>query len=105
MSETSHRAVAAGCLGTLTGAAVGGVLGGFVAQALGFRTTGSVFFLALDLVVYFCVGGGAILGAIAGREIAYALARFSRRGPANPAENTAGGREPTDSEAPPDRQA
>ena len=73
-----RRALAAGCAGTVVGGILGCFLGGIIAQTCGLQPTGSLLFFALDLLFYVCVGGGGIIGAIAGREIGTALANLSK---------------------------
>src|SRR4029078_2362659 len=82
MANKQGRSFAAGCFGTVVGGILGCLVGGIVARALGFQVTGSAFTLGLDLIAWFCVGGGAFIGAIAGREIANVIVRVKARGAA-----------------------
>ena len=69
MSAKSSLAFGAGCLGTLLGGIMGAVAGAaFAHYYLGLQTSGGPFFLALDFVSAFCVGGGCLIGAILGRD-------------------------------------
>jgi hypothetical protein len=79
MADQQKSAAFGGCLGTLIGLVVGAGLGGLLAQAFGLTTTGSALLLALDLLGYFCVGGGAVIGAIIGREVGNVIQRRSNR--------------------------
>lgn len=78
MSNKQSRAVAGGCLGTVVGGVLGCLLGGAFGQFLGLKPNGGILFIALDLLFYFCVGGGGFIGAIIGREIATAIAKQAK---------------------------
>jgi hypothetical protein len=79
MTDNRPNTVFGGCLGSLIGGVAGGALGSLLAQIWGLKTNGSAFLLALDLLGYFCVGGGFVIGAIVGREIGRLVQRRSQR--------------------------
>jgi hypothetical protein len=78
MIDKPPEASGGGCLGTLVGGALGCILGVIIAYHQGLPPTGNPFLLVLDLLTYVCIGGGGLIGAIAGREIGTAVSRKLR---------------------------